>query len=74
MAGISARGEGVPSPGRAYFAEGVETEQQRNLLLAEGCDQAQGYLYGRPVAAEKSEKLLFSDGIEGGDRTRFNYS
>lgn len=30
------------------IAEGVETEQQRALLLKMGCTQGQGYLFGRP--------------------------
>ena len=30
-------------------AEGVETEQQRDLLRALGCDQLQGFLLGRPM-------------------------
>ncbi|MCH4022491.1 MAG: bifunctional diguanylate cyclase/phosphodiesterase [Acetobacter sp.] len=29
-------------------AEGVETEQQHRLLIAEGCPQAQGFLFGHP--------------------------
>ncbi len=29
-------------------AEGVETEAQREFLLANGCDLLQGYLFGRP--------------------------
>lgn len=31
-------------------AEGVETEAQRRMLLDEGCPQAQGFYFGRPVA------------------------
>jgi len=33
----------------AMIAEEVETEEQRDFLIAEGCDQAQGYLYSRPL-------------------------
>jgi diguanylate cyclase (GGDEF)-like protein/PAS domain S-box-containing protein len=40
------------------LAEGVEDERQRSILLAEGCDQAQGYLFGRPMPAAEFEKLL----------------
>ena len=32
------------------LAEGVETEQQRQILAREGCDEIQGYLIGRPAA------------------------
>jgi len=38
-------------------AEGVETEQQLNILRASGVDLAQGYLFGRP--APLSEFKLF---------------
>jgi EAL domain-containing protein (putative c-di-GMP-specific phosphodiesterase class I) len=34
------------------IAEGVETVGQEQRLLALGCDQAQGYLYGRPQPIE----------------------
>jgi diguanylate cyclase (GGDEF)-like protein/PAS domain S-box-containing protein len=40
------------------LAEGVEDERQRSILLAEGCDQAQGYLFGRPMSAAELETLL----------------
>jgi diguanylate cyclase (GGDEF)-like protein/PAS domain S-box-containing protein len=40
------------------IAEGVETEQQAQLLRLLRCDQVQGYLFSPPVPAEKLETLL----------------
>jgi diguanylate cyclase (GGDEF)-like protein len=34
------------------LAEGVETDQQLDILAAEGCHQVQGYLIGRPAPVE----------------------
>jgi EAL domain-containing protein (putative c-di-GMP-specific phosphodiesterase class I) len=39
-------------------AEGVETEAQLALLRRIGCDQAQGYLFARPVPADEVPALL----------------
>jgi EAL domain-containing protein (putative c-di-GMP-specific phosphodiesterase class I) len=43
--------------GMKVIAEGVETETQRDLLVASDCDYAQGYLFARPMAAADFEKL-----------------
>jgi len=37
--------------GLRVVAEGVETEAQRDLLVAMGCDELQGYFFARPMPA-----------------------
>jgi EAL domain-containing protein (putative c-di-GMP-specific phosphodiesterase class I) len=46
--------------GMSIIAEGVETEAQMQLLLAEGCDKIQGYLVGmpRPIADYRRNVLI----------------
>jgi diguanylate cyclase (GGDEF)-like protein/PAS domain S-box-containing protein len=46
-------------------AEGVETEQQLAFLSHAHCDQIQGYLFSRPVAAENIPEILARVGITG---------
>ncbi|HEY8720456.1 EAL domain-containing protein [Pengzhenrongella sp.] len=41
-------------------AEGIEQSVQRDELWSMGCRVGQGYLYARPVAAEKMSELLAS--------------
>ena len=38
--------------------EGVETNKQRRILRAQECDEVEGYLYGRPVSAERLINML----------------
>ncbi len=40
------------------IAEGVETIDQRDFLLENGCINIQGYLYAKPMPAEEITKLL----------------
>ncbi len=40
------------------IAEGIETQEQRDLLDAAGCDFGQGYLFSKPVPAQAFETLL----------------
>jgi diguanylate cyclase (GGDEF)-like protein len=44
--------------GMAVIAEGVETEQQFQFLAAQACDEYQGYLASRPLAAEEIEQQV----------------
>jgi predicted signal transduction protein with EAL and GGDEF domain len=50
------RGLGLP-----VLAEGVETEAELRFLQDELCDQAQGYLLGRPAAIESFRDLTHGD-------------
>jgi EAL domain-containing protein (putative c-di-GMP-specific phosphodiesterase class I) len=42
------------------IAEGVETLEQLDFLRTQGCTEAQGYYFSRPVAAEQFTALLKS--------------
>lgn len=41
------------SIGKQVSAKGIETEAQLTLLAAQGCDVGQGYLFSRPLAADR---------------------
>ena len=43
------------------IAEGVESEEQRQFLLKNGCPHFQGYLFSRPMPIEQFEAMLAQD-------------
>jgi diguanylate cyclase (GGDEF)-like protein/PAS domain S-box-containing protein len=43
---------------RTVIAEGVETQEQIDLLLKEGCDEVQGYFCGSPMPPSEFDVLL----------------
>lgn len=51
--------------GLSVIAEGVETQAQRDLLVAEGCDEIQGYLFGRPMPASDFASTFGLTGAKG---------
>jgi diguanylate cyclase (GGDEF)-like protein len=44
--------------GVAVTAEGVESEEQKNFLVAVGCDHLQGYLLSQPLSALRMVELI----------------
>lgn len=44
--------------GKKVVAEGIETQEQLDLLAAAGCDFGQGYLFSKPIPANDFEKLM----------------
>ena len=48
------------SLGMRTTGEGVETREQLEALVREGCDEAQGYFFSRPVSASRIAALIGS--------------
>lgn len=45
---------------KPVIAEGIETAEQRNLLLEFGCEFGQGYLFSRPLSSDRVQQMLLS--------------
>lgn len=48
--------------GMKVIAEGIETPEQRALLVRAGCDYGQGYLFAKPLSAADFESLFTRSG------------
>ena len=46
--------------GLQVIAEGVETREQQDLLVAAGCDYLQGYLFAKPLPLDQFEAWLIT--------------
>lgn len=46
---------------RKVVAEGVETEEQLEILRSLDCDEMQGYLFNKPVPVDEAGKLLMEN-------------
>ena len=55
--------------GMQTLAEGVEDNDQLEILRREGCQNVQGYLYSKPISAMKT-RMMLEDYAEFGSRAR----
>lgn len=55
--------------GYQIICEGVETDQQIEILKQIGCDEIQGYWYSKPLKEEDYDKLLQTENISKGGNT-----
>nr|WP_321398759.1 EAL domain-containing protein [uncultured Desulfobacter sp.] len=44
------------------IAEGIDNDRQLDFLIEKGCTEAQGFLFSRPLPAEKIEEILKQNG------------
>jgi diguanylate cyclase (GGDEF)-like protein/PAS domain S-box-containing protein len=54
--------------GLRVVAEGVESAWEAETLRSIGCDELQGYLYGRPLAAQELVRWIQERQAAGGDK------
>lgn len=47
--------------GMTVVAEGVEKKEQYQMLLAQGCDEMQGYYLGHPMPADEFGEYLLAN-------------
>jgi len=55
--------------GLKTIAEGIETEEQRERMLAMGCGDGQGYHFSRPLTCEAFEEFMCDRSLLAGQNT-----
>ena len=58
------------SLGMSVTAEGIETEEQLDAIRAQGCDEAQGFFYSRPLRPDAAAGLLSNELKHSGRKLR----
>ncbi|MEE3315152.1 MAG: EAL domain-containing protein, partial [Treponema sp.] len=58
--------------GKKILVEGVETKEQRNLVVSLGCDYCQGYYFSKPIP--KQEFMEFCKVFNGSHQSITDYS
>ncbi len=59
--------------GIAITAEGIETPEQAAALLQDGCDEGQGYYFGKPMSAAEFQSYAAKQ-LQQGDRKVWSHS
>jgi diguanylate cyclase (GGDEF)-like protein len=62
------------SLGMRVVAEGVETPEQLNLLRLKGCDFVQGYIFAKPMEAERVAPFIAGFAADAGNRRKIAVS
>ncbi|HEX5539559.1 MAG TPA: EAL domain-containing protein, partial [Methylophilaceae bacterium] len=58
--------------GIQVIAEGIETEEQKQILIESNCDFAQGFLFSEAVSADQFEQMLLANDIFSQQQTMFS--
>ena len=64
----------VKNLGLIVIAEGVETQEQLDLLRSLKCDIIQGYFFYKPLTANKLSEILLDQQSAKGDYNRVSLS
>ena len=50
--------------GMTTVAEGIETEEQAELMASMSCDRGQGWLFGRPMPGAEIERWIETEAAD----------